>query len=226
MWQSSLRPSQPISTHYLTQRQTPDVGVGWQYSSISTHYLTQRQTDYSSSFCCPMDHFNSLPHTEVDYTTSRTGQQDIYFNSLPHTEVDPLYAFSLYFIFYFNSLPHTEVDVLFLLVFFRIFISTHYLTQRQTNPYWTACKFFTFQLTTSHRGRLLALHLLKSRSKFQLTTSHRGRQWKRVLENPKKNFNSLPHTEVDGKKQFLQSHKVYFNSLPHTEVDLLGGIEI
>ena len=56
---------------------------------------------------------------------------------------------------------------------------------------------------------------------FQLTTSHRGRQ-NTGKSNPRpQNFNSLPHTEVDLRSQLLRYLCEYFNSLPHTEVDWL-----
>ena len=55
---------------------------------------------------------------------------------------------------------------------------------------------------------------------FQLTTSHRGRR-EQVLYTPylARHFNSLPHTEVDLPPPLLLPFRINFNSLPHTEVD-------
>ena len=78
--------------------------------------------------------------------------------------------------FYFNSLPHTEVD---------------------TRALWKNQKMWSFQLTTSHRGR----------PAFQPHASCVGY------------FNSLPHTEVDSASTTHYTSHRYFNSLPHTEVD-------
>ena len=122
---------------------------------------------------------------------------------------------------YFNSLPHTEVDFTLKLIFPPIYISTHYLTQRQTKQHCT-CTLCNrkFQLTTSHRGRhqriqlsvidfKISTHYLTQRQTpvsntstiiyiFQLTTSHRGRPDNHSAWMPHGHFNSLPHTEVDG----------------------------
>ena len=71
----------------------------------------------------------------------------------------------------------TQRQTLFVFFRFRCFtISTHYLTQRQTSPTTHSSSSFTFQLTTSRRGRPVILTV--------------------IFENLK-NFNSLPHAEVD-----------------------------
>ena len=99
---------------------------------------------------------------------------------------------------HFNSLPHAEVDKNGLQVYSDIFISTHYLTQRQTGkqdedgmPIIISTHYLTqrqtmnrvkdgiteeFQLTTSRRGRPDQRGKTPQIKIFQLTTSRRGRQ--------------------------------------------------
>ena len=209
-----------------------------------------------------------------------------YFNSLPHTEVDFSATSQLSPAFDFNSLPHTEVDVLQHFSGRGIHISTHYLTQRQTSekhlcttlslfqlttshrgrrfPFARISFNILFQLTTSHRGRLPFTRSPTQLTVFQLTTSHRGRRMVNLTEHDlsifqlttshrgrqivvflsgdvfisthyltqrqtyiaekqsliEKHFNSLPHTEVDNVLIGSSYHIKYFNSLPHTEVDV------
>ena len=122
------------------------------------------------------------------------------------------------------------------------FISTHYLTQRQTIRGRKKSGIRKFQLTTSRRGRLVNGEqetLALSISTHYLTQ----RQTKITHYYPEKQlyFNSLPHAEVDAatdgrssictlfqlttsrrgrrrseKEVELREH---FNSLPHAEVD-------
>ena len=56
---------------------------------------------------------------------------------------------------------------------------------------------FSFQLTTSRRGRQFGTMEESMESLFQLTTSRRGRQWHRMVLKKKRYFNSRPHEEVD-----------------------------
>ena len=77
----------------------------------------------------------------------------------------------------------------------------------------------TFQLTTSHRGRLNVISIGDNLESFQLTTSHRGRPLYFSSSSLSQYFNSLPHTEVDTYSLASLYDCEYFNSLPHTEVD-------
>ena len=191
-----------ISTHYLTQRQTirgrKKSGIrkfqlttsrrgrlvnGEQETlalSISTHYLTQRQTKITHYYPEKQLYFNSLPHAEVDaatdgrssictlfqLTTSRRGRR----RSEKEVELRE----------HFNSLPHAEVDQIIEDSANYQFISTHYLTQRQTIR--SRCLIPSvriFQLTTSRRGRPEAASSSIPTDSFQLTTSRRGRLYLR-----------------------------------------------
>ena len=143
-----------------------------------------------------------------------------YFNSLPHTEVDFSATSQLSPAFDFNSLPHTEVDVLQHFSGRGIHISTHYLTQRQTSEKHLCTSLSLFQLTTSHRGRRFPFARISFNILFQLTTSHRGRLDPATTDDIFTDFNSLPHTEVDQLTLVSSAVLVYFNSLPHTEVDI------
>ena len=164
-----------ISTHYLTQRQTHPPSSPAITEPISTHYLTQRQTKKQLqqklwktfqlttsrrgrlSSCIAFFNFSAFQlttsrrgrprkknllstSTTFQLTTSRRGRRS---RSLPRTGHR-----------YFNSLPHAEVDTFQELRSLCFFISTHYLTQRQTiisSSRSILCQIF--QLTTSRRGR-------------------------------------------------------------------------
>ena len=102
---------------------------------------------------------------------------------------------------------------------------------------------YTFQLTTSRRGRQVSSAVLACRERqFQLTTSRRGRLHGIGNALTRMYFNSLPHAEVDytpypmigiltpfqlttsrrGRRcsqVAILSPTFYFNSLPHAEVD-------
>ena len=81
---------------------------------------------------------------------------------------------------HFNSLPHAEVDGEKERRYSRWKnISTHYLTQRQTQNNNMLQDRRRFQLTTSRRGRLQLISSSYCFSTFQLTTSRRGRRFKR-----------------------------------------------
>ena len=77
-----------------------------------------------------------------------------------------------------------------------------------------------FQLTTSHRGRRICNFPLATEKIFQLTTSHRGRQGIYQVSNFGNVFQLT--TSHRGRHLLLQSEQLhlYFNSLPHTEVDV------
>ena len=55
-------------------------------------------------------------------------------------------------------------------------ISTHYLTQRQTQSRHECCVRWIFQLTTSRRGRPYIIGEGLTDAAFQLTTSRKGRR--------------------------------------------------
>ena len=212
---------------------------------ISTHYLTQRQTNVRRVDTIETFYFNSLPHAEVDLNPVSIPLFMAYFNSLPHAEVDDAeyirsnamsakfqlttsrrgrpractnsYARTLEFqlttsrrgrrLIFTHSIPLSLFQLTtsrrgrrFLLahIYYSFFISTHYLTQRQTysdlRPEYIGVHFNSlphaevdghdefklvdckiFQLTTSRRGRLEEHCLYDSFCVFQLTTSRRGR---------------------------------------------------
>ena len=81
-------------------------------------------------FGLSFSHFNSLPHAEVDSSTTTTIILSDDFNSLPHAEVDRSLSDAVRYTTYFNSLPHAEVDGQPRLFKQKNNISTHYLTQR------------------------------------------------------------------------------------------------
>ena len=124
--------------------------------------------------------FNSLPHTEVDtgtyftkiipktfqLTTSHRGRR-----GATHKRT----VFS-----YFNSLPHTEVDQYLSGIRLILYISTHYLTQRQT-------------LTLAHRSCGLHFNSLPHTEVDEVILVER-----QIMQY----FNSLPHTEVDASIYF------------------------
>ena len=166
------------------------------------------------------DYFNSLPHTEVDFSATSQLSPAFDFNSLPHTEVDYRLHLLLLHHLYFNSLPHTEVDIVAICKCFSGYISTHYLTQRQTTGSPSLTPKVIFQLTTSHRGRLSNYIIKFAFFIFQLTTSHRGRLF---FSHTKKNeifisTHYLTQRQTMSPSGFTR-RKTYFNSLPHTEVD-------
>ena len=114
----------------------------------------------------------------------------------------PLRALQKTSMLYFNSLPHTEVDNDQRKEWLRKYISTHYLTQRQT---------LVYENTTSSIA--ISTHYLTQRQ-----TTGDPKPEENFL-----NFNSLPHTEVDASNSIIIIFSFYFNSLPHTEVDAPTG---
>ena len=62
---------------------------------------------------------------------------------------------------------------------------------------WLLEENVTFQLTTSHGGRLVPGTSYKAINTFQLTTSHGGRPFSSSASYCRTPFNSRPHTEVD-----------------------------
>ena len=149
---------------------------------LSTHDLTRRSTLQDEAGRLNRWSFNSRPHTEVDCCSSwswdinHLSTHDLTrrstppvvsvsychgsFNSRPHTEVDWIVCTPLTISLSFNSRPHTEVD------------NTSGCRQQ---------KHSTFQLTTSHGGRLHCCSVIQRVDVFQLTTSHggrrKGREW-------------------------------------------------
>ena len=121
-----------ISTHDLARRSTvphdPETGL----LIISTHDLTRRSTKSNASTILNGVNFNSRPHEEVDLWHRALGNQCNCFNSRPHEEVDDGWICD-------NS------------VF--ILVSTHDLTKRSTIMMKIPIITWTFQLTTSRRGR-------------------------------------------------------------------------
>ena len=148
-----------ISTHYLTQRQTMLYRFPMKMYSISTHYLTQRQTQMQQIL---------EEYQLFQLTTSHRGR--------------PLRALQKTSMLYFNSLPHTEVDNDQRKEWLRKYISTHYLTQRQT---------LVYENTTSSIA--ISTHYLTQRQ-----TTGDPKPEENFL-----NFNSLPHTEVDRRGPYL-----------------------
>ena len=94
----------------------------------------------------------------------------------------PLRALQKTSMLYFNSLPHTEVDNDQRKEWLRKYISTHYLTQRQT---------LVYENTTSSIA--ISTHYLTQRQ-----TTGDPKPEENFL-----NFNSLPHTEVDRRGPYL-----------------------
>ena len=110
----------------------------------------------------PARAFGIPPSILFQLTTSRRGRPGMntmprtlnHFNSLPHAEVDPLFSSISLLLPYFNSLPHAEVDVLLLSIFAPSVIfqlTTSRRGRRARNI--TSQQEYIFQLTTSRRGR-------------------------------------------------------------------------
>ena len=127
----------------------------------------------------------------------------------------------------FNSRPHEEVDGRLRWPFsVSVHVSTHDLTKRSTADRIAPSGSYTFQLTTSRRGRrtILKQNLQRQNSfnsrpheevdplafltpdivqPFQLTTSRRGRQLCRLLEPRAYHLFQLT-TSRRGRQQFLR----------------------
>ena len=100
--------------------------------TISTHYLTQRQTTDHTGRKGLQQHFNSLPHAEVDHSIR------VFDRNNP---------ISTHYLTQRQTVIRTLIGIM-------LIISTHYLTQRQTiieDTYGAVS--YLFQLTTSRRGR-------------------------------------------------------------------------
>ena len=89
-----------------------------------------RRISFDSTYTSP--YFNSRPHEEVDALVLNCQLILQYFNSRPRKEVDRHFWLTIRHLRYFNSRPHEEVDV-----------NRHNWIQYD----------YTFQLTTSRRGR-------------------------------------------------------------------------
>ena len=128
-------------------------GIFTTISNISTHYLTQRQTVFEDV---------DMTDDVFQLTTSRRGRLYLCYNKNHH------------FLFQLTTSRrgrrHCSASVSYLQ-----YISTHYLTQRQTICRRDGVQVMLFQLTTSRRGRL-CLSVFSSLLRY---------------------FNSLPHAEVD-----------------------------
>ena len=132
---------------------------------------------------------------------------------------------------YFNSLPHTEVDFTLKLIFPPIYISTHYLTQRQTmrpNIHLQNGTISTHYLTQRQTFLEFTIDLLKNISthyltqrqtkqhctctlcnrKFQLTTSHRGRHQRIQLSVI--DFKISTHYLTQRQTLFHLSYKIFY----------------
>ena len=185
-----------ISTHYLTQRQTEHCLCT---SRVGTFQLTTSRRGRPIRFAhlLPADHFNSLPHAEVDVTCPWPAYPVIisthYLTQRQTKEIRKKVLVNKISTHY---LTQRQTDILKNLDELAS-ISTHYLTQRQTRGIENLSQSFVFQLTTSRRGRLKG-------AQFRCSYIH---------------FNSLPHAEVDPILAFLFQPVIYFNSLPHAEVD-------
>ena len=143
-----------LSTHYLTQRQTEHDIDNLNDRRISTHYLTQRQTLSRSSIRSAFQYFNSLPHAEVDkmsgifttisnISTHYLTQRQTVFEDVDMTDdvfqlttsrrgrLYLCYNKNHHFLFQLTTSRrgrrHCSASVSYLQ-----YISTHYLTQRQT----------------------------------------------------------------------------------------------
>ena len=89
----------------------------------------------------------------------------------------------------FNSRPHEEVDTTICHVWVCIhFLSTHDLTKRSTVFGTKPLSLFSFQLTTSRRGRQTMIISCPTFAVFQLTTSRRGRHGPTSIDNMKDVF--------------------------------------
>ena len=144
------------------------------------------------------EYFNSLPHAEVDAKLRPVHDTDRYFNSLPHAEVD-----------WIRNSSRTCWR-----------ISTHYLTQRQTNTMPTKTTRCTFQLTTSRRGRPVGVFTMPKTSTFQLTTSRRGRRITLISIVCSRYISTHYLTQRQTLSlRYMQLCHCHFNSLPHAEVD-------
>ena len=143
---------------------------------ISTHYLTQRQTSTGKGREFIQGNFNSLPHAEVDEFSSGVPPDPEHFNSLPHAEVDRIYGRRCGYRKISTHYLTQRQTQQFCHYATSTYISTHYLTQRQTK---IRCNHYhyqiIFQLTTSRRGRHEGKQLQDQGRAFQLTTSRRGR---------------------------------------------------
>ena len=130
------------------------LSIAKDFLDVSTHDLTKRSTLQRFHRFFSGGYFNSRPHEEVDLWHRALGNQCNCFNSRPHEEVDDGWICD-------NS------------VF--ILVSTHDLTKRSTIMMKIPIITWTFQLTTSRRGRLFLPAVSPARFVFQLTTSRRGR---------------------------------------------------
>ena len=168
-------------------------------ADISTHYLTQRQTIRSRCL---------IPSVRIfQLTTSRRGRPEAASSSIPTDSFQlttsrrgRLYLRKDGIIMYLISthyLTQRQTDVL-LFPSQDLYISTHYLTQRQTAVPPFVIRFAGFQLTTSRRGRQsswLYIFFIFSISTHYLTQRQTVQQLLQVLSIG--DFNSLPHAEVD-----------------------------
>ena len=126
----------------------------------------------------------NIKKVRFQLTTSRRGRRKraivfwelMYFNSRPHEEVDISFRTRLpkKGVISTHDLTKRSTDQA-TLVYDGFYISTHDLTKRSTctPSLWSAG--FSFQLTTSRRGRLGQEQPTVLARIFQLTTSRRGR---------------------------------------------------
>ena len=186
---------------------------------ISTHSLTKRLTRISIHVKIPISYFNSQPHEEADVYCRRGGSCNFYFNSQPHEEAD------------FN------IWILLAL----IFISTHSLTKRLTNPAkenagnvyistHSLTKRLTYNSVLTVSSVFISTHSLTKRltvfcctrtgtKSFQLTASRRG--WRPEDFFPV--INSVFQLTASRRgwqcELCLGCISLYFNSQPHEEAD-------
>ena len=147
-----FEPKLVISTHYLTQRQTL-LGNMQGESTLFQLTTSHRGRPRASSWILEFRNFNSLPHTEVDFSSLHSIPNSFLFQLTTSHRGRQGGKTSLKLVKYFNSLPHTEVDEKWRCIGSTENISTHYLTQRQTFLKVQYRQETIFQLTTSHRGR-------------------------------------------------------------------------
>ena len=212
---------EPTSVFQLTtsHRGRPGSSIVDYEDSISTHYLTQRQTGFPVPllpifpFQLTTSHRGRLssprapaPADIFQLTTSHRGRLQTAFVTVAPSvfqlttshrgrrRIQCKRTFTISISTHYLTQRQTKCSNFYNRIGF---ISTHYLTQRQTS--WPFVNVFpaTFQLTTSHRGRLLdhphlpqrlyfnslphtevdhvPVWFYKTKNVFQLTTSHRGR---------------------------------------------------
>ena len=121
-------------------------------------------------------YFNSRPHEEVDEGNKIHGlQEDISTHDLTKRSTSALYADTPKLSISTHDLTKRSTKYAALFKLADSTISTHDLTKRSTVKFFfVACKY-TFQLTTSRRGRHDLQQMFQFDQPFQLTTSRRGR---------------------------------------------------